>query len=88
MLNTGLSQAARLAWGWRLPFLLGIAVGVVGAYLRWRLADTPGYLEIEEQDAVAAAPLAEAFEKYPRETLLGFGVTLHNTSPIISRSST
>jgi hypothetical protein len=28
---------------------------------------------------IAAAPLGEALRQYPRETLLGFGVTLHNT---------
>jgi hypothetical protein len=50
----------------------------VGAYLRWRLDDAPKYTEIEEQGAVAAAPLGEALKEYPRQTLLGFGVTLHN----------
>jgi metabolite-proton symporter len=79
LLNSSLSQADRLAWGWRLPFLFGIAVGIVGAYLRWRLTETPKYSEIEEQGAVATAPLGEAFKRYPRETLLAFGVTLHNT---------
>ena len=79
LLNGALSDADRLAWGWRLPFLFGIAVGLVGAYLRWRLDDTPKYTELEEQHAVAQAPLGEALKQYPRETLLGFGVTLHNT---------
>jgi MFS transporter, MHS family, proline/betaine transporter len=79
LLNGALSEADRLAWGWRLPFLFGIAVGLVGAYLRWRLDDTPKYTELEEKHAVAQAPLAEALKQYPRETLLGFGVTLHNT---------
>jgi MFS transporter, MHS family, proline/betaine transporter len=31
------------------------------------------------QGAVATAPLSEAFNKYRRETWLGFGVTVHNT---------
>jgi MFS transporter, MHS family, proline/betaine transporter len=79
LLNAALPQADRLAWGWRLPFLFGIAVGAVGFYLRWRLDDTPKFTEIEEKGAVAAAPLGEALKQYPRETLLGFGVTLHNT---------
>ncbi|HEV8032261.1 MAG TPA: MFS transporter [Stellaceae bacterium] len=79
LLNGALSEADRLAWGWRLPFLFGIAVGLVGAYLRWRLDDTPKYTELEEKHAVAEAPLTEALKQYPRETLLGFGVTLHNT---------
>ncbi|HEX3412643.1 MAG TPA: hypothetical protein VHT00_13050, partial [Stellaceae bacterium] len=79
MLNAFLSQPERLPWGWRLPFLFGITVGIVGAYLRWRLDDTPKYIEIETRGAVAAAPLGEALREYPRQTLLGFGVTLHNT---------
>jgi MHS family proline/betaine transporter-like MFS transporter len=79
LLNAALPEAERLAWGWRLPFLFGIAVGIVGAYLRWRLDDTPKYIEIEAEGAVAAAPLGEALKNYPRQTLLGFGVTLHNT---------
>jgi len=40
VLNALLSRAERLAWGWRLPFLFGITVGIVGAYLRWRLDDS------------------------------------------------
>src|ERR1700730_6218204 len=79
LLNSALSEADRLAWGWRLPFLFRLWVGLVGAYLRWRLDDTPKFTEIEEQGAVAKAPLVEAFRDYPWETFLGFGTTLHNT---------
>ena len=68
VLNAFLSQPERLAWGWRLPFLFGITVGIVGAYLRWRLDDTPKYIEIEAQGAVAAAPLGEALREYPHQT--------------------
>jgi MFS transporter, MHS family, proline/betaine transporter len=74
-----LSPEELAAWGWRVPFLLGIVVGGAGAWLRWRLADTPKYVEIEEHQAVARAPLAEAVTQYPRETLTAFGLTLHNT---------
>lgn len=79
LLNASLSQADRLAWGWRLPFLFGIAVGVVGIYMRWRISDTPKYTEIKELGTVSAAPLADALLRHPRETLLAFASTLHNT---------
>ena len=75
-----LSPEALTSWGWRLPFLLGIVVGAIGAYLRWRLPDTPKYTEIEEHHEVAHAPFKEAITKYPRETLTAFGITLHNTA--------
>ncbi len=79
LFTTGLSPAHLLTWGWRVPFLLGFAVGIVGVVFRWRIADTPKYTEIEEKGAVADAPLAEALGTYRRETALGFGVTLGNT---------
>ena len=69
LLNAALPQTDRLAWGWRLPFLFGIAVGAVGFYLRWWLDDTPKFTEIEEQGAIAATPQGEALRQYPRETL-------------------
>jgi metabolite-proton symporter len=80
VLSFALSPEALTSWGWRVPFLLGILVGGLGAYLRWRLADTPKFVEIEEHHAVAEAPLKEALTKYPRETLTAFGITLHNTA--------
>jgi MFS transporter, MHS family, proline/betaine transporter len=79
LLNASLSQADRLAWGWRLPFLFGITVGLVGCYMRWKIGDTPKFTEIEEKGAVAASPLADAILRHPRETLLAFTSTLFNT---------
>ena len=47
--------------------------------MRWRLDDTPKFTEIEEQGTVASSPLVEALVRHPRETLLAFTSTLHNT---------
>ena len=80
-----LSDADRLAWGWRVPFLLGIAVGIVGWYLRWRLDDTPKFTEIEEQGAVAKAPLTEAFRDHPWETSSASARRCTTRSPTTSR---
>ena len=79
LISSTLSHDAFLSWGWRVPFLLGILVGVLGAYLRWRLSDTPKFTEIEQHGEVARAPLLEAVTTYRRETLTVFGLTLHNT---------
>jgi MFS transporter, MHS family, proline/betaine transporter len=79
VLSRSLPPEALASWGWRTPFLLGIVIGAVGIWLRWRLADTPKFLQIEEHQAIATAPLAEAAGQYPGETLTVFGLTLHNT---------
>lgn len=44
-----LSHDQLLAWGWRIPFFIGLPLGIVGVYLRTKLADTPAYLELEKE---------------------------------------
>jgi MHS family proline/betaine transporter-like MFS transporter len=79
LLTQALSRDALLAWGWRIPFILGVLVGLLGAYLRWRLDDTPKYTAIEEHGEVSDSPLVEALTAHREETLTVFGLTLHNT---------
>lgn len=79
LLTTWIAPADMLAWGWRIPFLLGVLVGIVGAVMRWRLDDTPRFAELESHGEVARSPLAEAFTTFRKPTLVAFGITLHNT---------
>jgi MHS family proline/betaine transporter-like MFS transporter len=43
ILTSSLSPSAMLDWGWRVPFLLGALLLVVGAYLRQNVEETPSY---------------------------------------------
>src|SRR5260370_18169267 len=79
LLSSSLSPDAFISWGWRVPFLLGIFVGVLGAYLRWRLNDTPKFTDIAQHGEVAKAPLIEASTAYRRAALTSFGLTMLNT---------
>lgn len=79
LLNSLMSKEMLMDWGWRLPFLFGLAVGVIGAYMRWKITDTPIYTDIEEHGATAKTPFVEAITQHPKETLLAFTSTLHNT---------
>ncbi|WP_229660752.1 MFS transporter [Marmoricola endophyticus] len=37
------------SWAWRIPFFLALPLGLVGIYLRSRLADTPAFRAMEEE---------------------------------------
>jgi len=39
-----LDPAVLQAWGWRIPFLLALPLGLVGVYLRRKLGESPSYL--------------------------------------------
>jgi len=53
LLASVLPPAALESWGWRIPFVLGLAVGVAGYYLRRDLAEAP-------RKPSARPPLVEA----------------------------
>jgi MHS family proline/betaine transporter-like MFS transporter len=47
VLTTALSTASLESWGWRIPFLVAGPLGLVGLYLRLRLAETPAFEHLE-----------------------------------------
>jgi MFS transporter, MHS family, proline/betaine transporter len=76
LLGTVLSEDALNAWGWRIPFILGMVVALVGLYLRLRIEDTPAFRIIEVKEEVTEAPVKESFTAHWRESLTAIGFTL------------
>ncbi|MGP3975464.1 MFS transporter [Streptomyces sp. 8N114] len=65
VLNTALGDEAMLEWGWRIPFLIGGPIGVVGLYLRTKLDETPAFQQQQAQAAEANGP--KLSEDMPRK---------------------
>jgi MFS family permease len=53
-----------IAWGWRLPFILGGLLGVVGMYLRRKLSETPLFLKMSAEAISHALPVKELVFNY------------------------
>ncbi|MBK4715696.1 MFS transporter [Tenebrionibacter intestinalis] len=53
LLNTVLTQQTILEGGWRIPFLLGGAFGLVAMYLRRWLQETPVFVEMQKRKQLA-----------------------------------
>ncbi len=51
-------------WGWRIPFLLSIALLVVSVYIRLQLAESPVFLEMKAHGTRSKAPLTESFARW------------------------
>ncbi|WP_288026422.1 MFS transporter [Arthrobacter sp.] len=64
-------KAQFLAWGWRVPFLVSLALVGVGLVIRLKVAETPLFLELEEKAEKKRVPLLEVFTKYPKNLILG-----------------
>ncbi len=74
VLTAALSTPDMVSWGWRLPFLLALPLGVVGLIIR-RLADeSPEFAEAEVEGQVTRSPLREAVTS--RETIRGMAIAV------------
>ncbi|TDD17149.1 MFS transporter [Kribbella turkmenica] len=60
------------AWAWRIPFILGALVALVGLYLRLRLDETPVFRALEASNQINKTPLRDAFRMHGRELCLLF----------------
>ena len=78
--SAGLSAAAVHAWGWRLPFIFGLAILPIGLILRRSLPETGAFRDealkrrIEHGDR--PAPLVEVLRDHGRTLCVGFGVAV------------
>ncbi|KWX00858.1 Shikimate transporter [Carbonactinospora thermoautotrophica] len=61
---------ALLDWGWRVPFLAGVAVVFVGLFARNRLQETPVFERVRAARAVERIPLATVVRRHLRLVLL------------------
>jgi MFS transporter, MHS family, proline/betaine transporter len=60
-----------VAWGWRIPFLLGVVVGFVGFLLRRRMP-------FDKPAATAGFPIVRALREHPVQMLQVIGISLVN----------
>lgn len=65
-----------MSWGWRLPFLLSIAIFGVGIYIRSNLPETKQSAELKDQGERARMPIIAAIKTHPKEILVGMGLRI------------
>jgi len=52
------------AWGWRVPFILSLALLAISLWMRFKLSESPVFKAMKEQGEMAANPFVESFT-YP-----------------------
>jgi metabolite-proton symporter len=62
-----------MQWGWRVPFLLSVALIGIGLYVRLNIDETPVFAEQKTCNLVAKAPLAELLRLQRRQIALAAG---------------
>lgn len=49
LLQLAIGEDAMSAWGWRLPFMVALPLGLIGLYLRNRLDESPVFQDLEDE---------------------------------------
>ena len=78
IVKSSMSEADFLSWGWRIPFLLGIAVGVFGLLLRTHIPEPAAFEAARQRQRhlMKTNPIKTAFRDHWREMGLVTGASL------------
>jgi len=59
LVASSLTHEALHQWGWRIPFLLGSVIALVGWYLRTRIPESPAFERVRRSGTLSASPIRE-----------------------------
>ncbi|WP_459205597.1 glycine betaine/L-proline transporter ProP [Pseudomonas sp. MLB6B] len=85
LIQSMITEAQFESWGWRIPFLLALPLGIIGLYLRHAAEETPAFqqhvdsLEQGDRDGLASGPkvsFKEIATKHWRSLLTCIGVVI------------
>jgi len=75
-----LPKQSFLEWGWRIPFLLGALLLLVGLFVRLRIVESPLFVawqeKVAKQPTPLRPPLLEVLRTHPKEVLLAMGARM------------
>ncbi|TKI05182.1 MFS transporter [Martelella alba] len=73
VLENTLSPDGFLNWGWRIPFLLSLALLAVGIFIRFHIAETPSFKRVLQTGGRVNVPAFEAIRHHRHNMLFGIG---------------
>jgi MFS family permease len=59
-----LGEEAFAAWGWRIPFLISIALLAVSVWIRLSMNESPAFQKMKSEGKTSKAPLTESFGQW------------------------
>jgi MFS family permease len=62
--RTLVGEQAFAAWGWRIPFIVSIALLAVSLWIRMQLEESPVFQKMKDEGKTSKAPLTEAFGQW------------------------
>lgn len=73
-LTASLSADEMESWGWRLPFLFGLPLGLVGLYIRLKLEETPSFIALQKSLGASPMRLSDGIKESWKALLVSMGI--------------
>ncbi|HWJ78750.1 MAG TPA: MFS transporter [Niallia sp.] len=74
-----LTEEALISWGWRIPFLMSLPLGIIGLVTRLKMEDSPIFTKlVEAQSKTKQVGIMEGIQKNRKSIFLAFGVICLN----------
>lgn len=74
--TASLSQESLYAWGWRIPFLLGIFTAAIGFYTRLKVNETPIFEQVQKQGETIPIPFTQIFKTHKLTLMSIMGINI------------
>ncbi|AWN36837.1 MFS transporter [Methylobacterium radiodurans] len=62
--GTTTTLTAFQVWGWRIPFLVSVALLAISVWIRMQMQESPAFKKMKEEGTHSKAPLSEAFGQW------------------------
>ena len=62
--RTAIGEEAFADWGWRVPFIVSIALLAVSVYIRLSMNESPAFAKMKAEGKTSKAPLTESFGQW------------------------
>jgi MFS family permease len=72
-LASSMDEKSFLAWGWRIPFLLGVLLLGVGMFIRLKIMESPIFTEAKAADPGPKVPILAVLRDHRRNVILAMG---------------
>ncbi|OXS29763.1 MAG: MFS transporter [Desulfovibrio sp. MES5] len=69
-----------LKWGWRIPFILSIALVSLGMFIRSKVRESPVFAKAKAQKKLVKQPVIEVFKQHPKEFFSAIGLKASEVS--------
>lgn len=76
IISSILSKEAFEAWGWRIPFLMGFPLGLLGLYLRIHMQESAVFEQLFVAKEIKKFPSLLVLKDYPKALIIAIGICI------------